>query len=152
MDKTRPFMPNTRAFVPFTFFDGLYPFNATLLQGNGMTIQACGAGPSGDIRRSRTYLLFGHGIVTLLPNARLPAELRRGNDRKGFVAEITEKRDPRGVEYWEFQCAPDQILGSPGWELKVFNSPPDPDMEGHVRILVEMPGVPGQYLFIACIA
>lgn len=142
-----------RARVPWGFFEELYPFNAELLDGDAMIVKACAAKPSngaardGGILRSREYLLFGHGIATILPHAR-----RYWWQRDECVMEVTEKCDPRGVRYWEFQCASDLLPGIPDWRLKISHSPPDPDEEGHVRRLIEISGKPGQYFYLAAIA
>jgi len=142
-------MERVRARVPWKFFQRLYPFNAEVLDGDAMVIKACGAKPAnGSILRSREYLLFGHGMATLLPYA----GVGRRVERDGYIVALTEKCDPRGVVYWEVQSVGDQMPGSPDWHLKVSNFPPDSDMEGHVRRLIEISGDPGQYIYLACVA
>lgn len=145
-------MDKIRARVPWEFFRELYLFSAELLDGDAMVVKACGVKPSngdrrdGGILRSREYLLFGHGLATLVPRSHCD-----GN-RDGYVMEVTRKCDTRGVTYWEFQSAGDQLMDSLPWRLNVSNSPPDPDMEGHVQRLIEISGDPGQYIYLACTA
>ncbi|GEM_PF-3089379 len=142
-------MEKIRARVPWEFFHGLYPFNAELLNGNAMLIRACGIQPTdGSILRSKEYLLFGHGIATLVPYARVC----RVDERGGYIMALTEKCDPRGVVYWEVHSVGDQLPDAQGWHLKVSIDPPGSDMEGHVRRLIEIKGDPGQYIYLACIA
>ncbi len=145
MEKTE----KVRARVPWEFFEELYPFNAELINGNAMLIRACGIQSiNGSILRSKEYLLFGHGLATLLPYA----GMGRRVERDGYIMEFTERRDPRGVVYWEVQSVGDQLPDPQGWHLKVSVHPPDSDMEGHVRRLIGVAGYPGQYFFLACIA
>ena len=142
-------MEKVRARVPWEFFKELYPFNAELLNGDAMLIRACAAKPTdGSILRSKEYLLFGHGMATLLSYA----GVGRRVERDGYIVEFTENRDPRGVAYWVVQSVGDQLPDAQDWRLKVSNFPPDPDMEGHVRRLIGVAGDPGQYFFLACIA
>lgn len=127
-------------------------FNAELLNGNAMLIRACGTKPNdGSILRSRKYLLFGNGIATILANSSTNQynQIYYGD---GYIMELCEKRDRRGVTYHEFQPAADQMPGTPNWRLNVSNFPPDRDMGRHIRPLIEHNGDPGQYFFLDCLA
>lgn len=140
-------MEKIRARIPWKFFEELLPFNAELLNGNAMLIRACGTQPTdGSILRSKEYLLFGHGMATLMPYARVC----RVEERDGYIVALTEKCDPRGVVYWEVHSVGDQMPGTPDWRLKVSNFPPDPDDEGHIRRLIGIEGDPGQFMYLAC--
>lgn len=150
-------MEGIRARVPWEFFRELYPFNAELLNAGAFLIRACGALPScgdrldGSIQRSKGYLLFGHGIATILPHARRPCTDITDYYDDGYEVELTAKRDPRGVTYWEVQPVrgQGQMPEYSDWRLKVSANPPDPDDEGHVRKLIEIEGDPGQYIFLS---
>lgn len=151
-------MGEVRVHVPWTFFEKLLPFNAEVIEGNAMVVRACaaqrpnGSQDDGAIRRSKEFLLFGHGLATIIPQVR--NEVGRtgyvSGDRTGYIMILTEHRDNRGIRYWKLQSASDQMPGELSWQLKVSFYPPDPDMEGHVRRLIEIEGDPGQYFFLAC--
>lgn len=152
-------MEKIRARVPWVFFDNLLPFNAELLNGNAMLVRACGAKPSdGTILRSKEYLLFGNGIATLLPLARAGllysgsanrnTTLVMGTGSYGYIMEFTQKRDPRGVSYWEVQSVVDQMPGNPNWRLEVSDLPPISDKGWHIRKLIEREGKPGQFIYL----
>lgn len=138
-------MQRIRARVPWSFFTQLLPFNAQLLNGNAMLVRACGAKPQdGSILQSKSYLLFGNGIATLLPQVdELAKDL---NARRGFVMEFIQKRDKRNVMYWEAQCVQgDGLWASASHELRVSSNPPD---EFAVSI-IDQPGNPGQYIYLS---
>ncbi len=144
-------MRRIRAFVPYSFFDQLYPYNMQPLDSNALALKACGAQPKdGSILRSKEYLLFGNGIGTLIPWVRMGFSSRTAYD--GFAAELSEECDKRGVRYWKLQCTSDQSQTAPCWRLRVTSSPPDPDDEGHIISLLESTGSPGQYIFLSCTA
>lgn len=114
-----------------------------------MLVRACSAKPAdGSILRSKSYLLFGNGVATLLPQARTLAQGL--NAKKGYVMEFVQKRDSRKVDYWEAQIAPDQTQSTQNWEIEVSNFEPDSDEGIHFKPLVEQKGNPGQYIYIAC--
>ena len=119
-------MERIRAFVPWTFFEKLLPFNAELLNDNAMLVRACGTKPAdGSVLRSKSFLLFGRGLATLLPQA---GTLAQGlNGKKGYVMEFVHKRDSRKVDYWEAQIASDQTQSPQNWEIEVSSFEPDPD-------------------------
>ena len=144
-------MERIRAFVPWTFFEKLLPFNAELLNDNAMLVRACGTKPAdGSVLRSKSFLLFGRGLATLLPQA---GTLAQGlNGKKGYVMEFVHKRDSRKVDYWEAQIASDQTQSPQNWEIEVSSFEPDPDDGIHITPLVKQEGKPGQYIYLACVA
>lgn len=134
--------------IPWEFFEGLYPFNAQLLNGNAMLVRAFGTQPKdGSFIRSREYILFGQGMATLLSYAK---GIKVGRNKNGYIVEIMERRDRRGVKYWEVQSVSDQELIAPYWSLVVSDFPPVSDEEGHVRTLIGVKGDPGEYFFLTC--
>ena len=138
-------MERTRAFVPWTFFNDLLPFNAELIGGNAMVVRACGAKPDdGSILHSKEYLLFGNGMGTLLPQATALAQ----KGITGYVMEFVQKKDKRRVTYWEVQSVPEQTMDIP-WHLKVSSREPDPDDDGHIKMLASQEGNPSQFLFLS---
>lgn len=140
-------MEKIRACVPWTFFNNLLPFNAELLNGNAMVVRACGAKPSdGSILRSKEYLLFGNGMATLLPRAKNGSLV----ETDGYIMEFTQKRDSRGVSYWEVQSVANQMPGNPNWRLEVSHLPPISDEGWHIRKLIECKGKPGQFIYLSC--
>jgi len=135
-----------RVLVSWEFFNKLYPFNAEVLNGNAMLIRACGGKRTdGSICRSKEYLLFGQGMATLL------FYKRAGHaDPKGYVVEVTARRDSRGIVYYELQS----VTGGATkfeWLLEVSNVPPPSDEEGYIRRLIEVNGDPGQYFFLSLV-
>lgn len=138
-------MQKFQAFMPFEFLDSLMPFNAELLKGNAMLVRACGAKPSdGSILRSREFLLFGHGMATLLPQL---SSLGR-DDVEGYTVDVTRKDDGRGVAFWEIQ-ATEQATPTK-WRLELASSPPTPSDGGQIQQLIHSNGQPGQYFFLTC--
>lgn len=133
-------------YLPWEFFDELYPFNAELLKGNAMLVRACGTQPvDGSILRSKEYILFGQGMATILPHRKVGSA-----NKKGYIVEIVERRDLRDVTYWEVQSVGDERPVVPQWSLRVSNLPVVSDEDGHVRMLIGMKGEPGQYFFLIC--
>ena len=141
-------MESINAFVPLKFYSQLLPFNAELLKGNAMLVRACGAqGRDGSILRSKSYLLFGNGVETLMPQVESLIE----GGTKGYVMRFVSKKDNRQVEYWEVQSTGDQT-NPRGWTLGVSSEAPDNDDGMHVKLLVSQHGGPGQYIFLSCVA
>ena len=136
-----------RARVSWNFFRELLPFNAEILKGNAMLIKACGAKPSdGSILRSKEYLLFGHGIATVLLQMGIAGRL----ENHGYVFEFSRKVDPRGVEYWNVQSVVDQMQEKKKWCLEVSYASP-PDDEERIQRLIGIEGKPGQFMYLACL-
>ena len=144
-------MERIRALVPWTFFGSLLPFNAELLNGNAMLVRACGAKRTdGSILRSKSYVLFGNGVATLLPQAKVLA--KDPNSMQGYVMEFVQKRDGRQVDYWEAQSVPDQNLNGSRWQIEISEWEPDSDDGEHIINLVGQHGNPGQYFYLGCTA
>lgn len=138
-------MSQYRVFVPWKFFGDLYPFSAELINGNAMIIRACGAKPDdGSILRSRDYLLFGNGMATLLSQT-----VEERNVTDGYTVRLFDRCVRPGVTCWEAQSVSRQSALPESWRLKVSTTEPDPDDEGHIRMLVQSDGNPGQYLYLA---
>lgn len=141
-------MRKIRAYMPLSFFDMLLPFNIELIKGNAMIMRACGAKPSdGSILRSKEFILFGNGIATLIPMAKKLEQL----GERGYVLEIEQKRDSRGIAYWDAQIARDKESHIPRWSLECSSYCPSSDDGLHVRKLVGQNGNPGQFIYLVSV-
>jgi hypothetical protein len=138
-------MEPIRAFIPWTFFPKLHPIiNGESLDGNAMVIRACGASPKdGTLLQSPEYVLFRNGLATLV--LQIKRLTRQGV--KGYVMLFTQKQTRKQVSYWEVET--DQNQEHTPWSLDVSDTHPDSDDGINYKILAEVQGDPGQYLFLS---
>ncbi len=145
-------MKRFQATVSSDFFASLLPCNVVDFRPRlGMTVKVFGLDREMcRIISTQEYLHFGDGLATLLfergPNG--------AKEKWRYPMDFIEKRTKTKIPFWTVESLAHDADPTEAnqWELRLADSLPDSDDGLHVRPLIGLPGAPGQFIFLACMA